>query len=142
MPVGIETIKRDIRKKVIVGVVIPVVYMWWAHTMVPIVEIDVIAQVMDREEQIGLWEDNIKMWEVMPMAGMIKMQTSGCPKIQKMCWYKTGSPPVEGRKKEVFKCLSVKVMVNEAAKIGTNRMTNNEVIKMEQVYKLCLFMGM
>lgn len=40
------------------------------------------------------------MQDTIPKAGKIKIQTSGCPKIQKMCTNNKGSPPPAGSKKE------------------------------------------
>lgn len=40
-----------------------------------------------------------------------KELTSGCPKNQNRCWYRTGSPPPVGLKKTVLKLRSIKSMV-------------------------------
>jgi len=58
------------------------------------------------------------MCEIIPNPGKIKMYTSGCPKNQNKCWYKIGSPPPAGSKKEVFKLRSVKSIVIAPAKTG------------------------
>lgn len=46
------------------------------------------------------------------------MYTSGCPKNQNKCWYKIGSPPPPGSKKEVFKFRSVNSIVIPPARTG------------------------
>jgi len=46
------------------------------------------------------------------------MYTSGCPKNQKRCWYKIGSPPPAGSKKLVLKFRSVSSMVMAPARTG------------------------
>jgi hypothetical protein len=46
------------------------------------------------------------------------MYTSGCPKNQNRCWYKIGSPPPAGSKKEVFRLRSVNNIVIAPAKTG------------------------
>lgn len=56
--------------------------------------------------------------EIIPNPGRIRMYTSGCPKNQNKCWYRIGSPPPEGSKKEVLKLRSVKSIVIAAAKTG------------------------
>jgi len=58
------------------------------------------------------------MCEIIPKPGRIKMYTSGCPKNQNKCWYKIGSPPPAGSKKDVFKLRSVKSMVIAPARTG------------------------
>lgn len=49
------------------------------------------------------------------------MYTSGCPKNQNRCWYRTGSPPPAGSKKEVFKLRSVNSIVIAPANTGSER---------------------
>jgi len=57
----------------------------------------------------------------MPNPGKIKMYTSGWPKNQNKCWYKIGSPPPAGSKKDVFKLRSVKSIVIAPANTGRER---------------------
>jgi hypothetical protein len=59
---------------------------------------------------------------------MIKIYTSGCPKNQNKCWYKIGSPPPAGSKKDVFKFRSVKSMVIAPARTGRERRRSTTVI--------------
>lgn len=72
------------------------------------------------------------MCEINPNPGKIKMYTSGCPKNQNRCWYKIGSPPPDGSKKEVFKLRSVKSIVIAPAKTGKERIKSIAVIKIDQ----------
>ena len=69
------------------------------------------------------------MWEINPNPGKIKIYTSGCPKNQNKCWYKIGSPPPEGSKKEVFKFRSVNNIVIAPAKTGNESNNKKAVIK-------------
>lgn len=65
---------------------------------------------------------------ITPKPGMIKMYTSGCPKNQKRCWYKIGSPPPATSKKLVLKFLSVNTIVIAAASTGKDNSNNTAVI--------------
>lgn len=58
------------------------------------------------------------MWEIAPKPGRIRMYTSGWPKNQNRCWYRTGSPPPEGSKNEVLRFRSVRSMVIAPANTG------------------------
>ena len=57
------------------------------------------------------------------------MYTSGCPKNQKRCWYRIGSPPPAGSKKVVFKFRSVKSIVIPAARTGRDRRRSTAVMR-------------
>jgi hypothetical protein len=63
------------------------------------------------------------------------MYTSGCPKNQNKCWYKIGSPPPAGSKKEVFKFRSVNSMVIAPANTGKERSKRTAVIITDQTNK-------
>lgn len=58
------------------------------------------------------------MWDTAPNPGRIKIYTSGCPKNQNRCWYRTGSPPPAGSKNEVFRFRSVSNIVIAPANTG------------------------
>jgi hypothetical protein len=75
------------------------------------------------------------MWEIIPNPGRIKMYTSGCPKNQKRCWYRIGSPPPTGSKNEVLKLRSVNSMVIAPAKTGNEKRRRKVVIKMAHTNK-------
>ena len=60
------------------------------------------------------------------------MYTSGCPKNQNKCWYRTGSPPPAGSKKEVFKLRSVRSIVIAPAKTGKDKSSKIAVINTAQ----------
>lgn len=49
------------------------------------------------------------------------MYTSGCPKNQNRCWYRTGSPPPAGSKNAVFRLRSVRSIVIPPARTGIDR---------------------
>lgn len=72
------------------------------------------------------------MWLIIPKPGRIKMYTSGCPKNQKRCWYKIGSPPPIGEKNTVLKLRSISSMVIAPAKTGRERRRRKAVIKIDQ----------
>lgn len=63
------------------------------------------------------------------------MYTSGCPKNQNRCWYRIGSPPPAGSKKEVFKFRSVRSMVIAPAKTGRESSNRMAVRKTAQTNK-------
>lgn len=65
---------------------------------------------------------------IIPKPGIIKMYTSGCPKNQKRCWYKIGSPPPATSKNDVLKFLSVKTIVIAPANTGRDNNNNTAVI--------------
>jgi hypothetical protein len=72
------------------------------------------------------------MWEIIPNPGKIRMYTSGCPKNQKRCWYRIGSPPPAGSKKDVFKFRSVKSIVIAPANTGKDKSNKRAVITTDQ----------
>src|ERR1700712_1650920 len=55
------------------------------------------------------------------------MYTSGCPKNQKRCWYKIGSPPPATSKNEVLKFLSVNTIVIPPANTGKDNNSKTAV---------------
>lgn len=68
------------------------------------------------------------MCEITPNPGRIRIYTSGCPKNQNRCWYRTGSPPPAGSKKDVFKLRSVRSIVMAPAKTGNVRRSRTTVM--------------
>jgi len=75
------------------------------------------------------------VWEIIPKPGRIKIYTSGWPKNQKRCWYKIGSPPPEGSKKEVLKLRSVRSMVIAPANTGRDSNRRTAVMSTDQANK-------
>jgi hypothetical protein len=69
------------------------------------------------------------VWEIIPNPGRIRIYTSGCPKNQKRCWYKIGSPPPDGSKNEVLKFRSVSNIVMAPARTGRDRRRRTAVIR-------------
>lgn len=63
-----------------------------------------------------------------PKPGIIRMYTSGCPKNQNKCWYRIGSPPPAGSKKDVFRFRSVKSMVIAPASTGSESRSRTTVM--------------
>lgn len=55
------------------------------------------------------------------------MYTSGCPKNQNRCWYRIGSPPPAGSKKDVFRFRSVSSIVIAPASTGSDKSSNSAV---------------
>jgi len=70
--------------------------------------------------------------EIIPNAGRIKIYTSGCPKNQNKCIYKTGSPPPAGSKNDVLKFRSVNSIVIAAANTGSESSSKITVTKIAQ----------
>lgn len=63
------------------------------------------------------------------------MYTSGCPKNQNKCWYKTGSPPPIGSKKEVLILRSVRSIVIAPASTGRDKRRRMAVKNTDQTNK-------
>lgn len=63
-----------------------------------------------------------------PNPGRIRIYTSGWPKNQNRCWYKTGSPPPAGSKKDVFRFRSVSSMVIAPARTGRDNSRSTTVM--------------
>ena len=68
------------------------------------------------------------MWEIIPNPGRIKIYTSGYLKNQNKCWYRIGSPPPAGSKKDVFRFRSVNSIVIAPASTGSDRRSRRAVI--------------
>jgi len=60
----------------------------------------------------------VRIWEIIPNPGRIKIYTSGWPKNQNRCWNKIGSPPPIGSKYALLKFRSRSIIVIAPAKIG------------------------
>lgn len=75
------------------------------------------------------------IWETAPNPGRIKIYTSGCPKNQNKCWYKMGSPPPAGSKKDVFRLRSVRSIVIAPANTGRDKRRRTAVITTAQTNK-------
>lgn len=63
------------------------------------------------------------------------MYTSGWPKNQNKCWYKIGSPPPEGSKKDVLTFRSVSNIVMAPARTGKDNRSRITVIFTAQTNK-------
>lgn len=79
------------------------------------------------------------MWEIMPKPGKIRIYTSGWPKNQNRCWYRTGSPPPAGSKKVVFKFRSVSSIVMPAARTGRASSSSTAVIRTDHTKRGVLY---
>ena len=77
---------------------------------------------------MGRLEYSDTIWLIIPKAGKINIYTSGWPKNQNKCWYKIGSPPPAGLKKELLKFLSVNNIVIPAANTGNDNNNKYAVI--------------
>lgn len=75
------------------------------------------------------------MCETNPNPGRIKIYTSGCPKNQKRCWKRIGSPPPAGSKKDVLKLRSSNSIVIAPAKTGSDNKSRIVVNKTDQTNK-------
>src|SRR5216683_1647827 len=72
----------------------PLMNMWWPHTMNPRNPIDSMAYTIALYPKIGLRENTDSNCEHNPIAGKIAMYTSGCPKNQNRCCHRRGEPPL------------------------------------------------
>lgn len=99
IPVGIPiTIVAHVKYERL-SMSIPIVYMWWAHTIQPRIPILLIAKIILCFPKICFLPlINSVDIEMMPKAGRIRMYTSGCPKNQKSDSKRRGSPPPQGSK--------------------------------------------
>lgn len=70
---------------------------------------------------------------MIPKAGKINTYTSGCPKNQKRCWNKIGSPPPEDKKNLVLKLRSINNIVIAPAKTGRLKSNKKIVTKILQI---------
>jgi len=75
------------------------------------------------------------IWEIIPNPGRIKIYTSGWPKNQNKCWYRIGSPPPAGSKKEVLRFRSVNNIVIAPARTGNDKRRRIAVITTDQTNK-------
>src|SRR5919205_257625 len=91
---------------------------------------------------MGLREKVEMMWLIMPKPGRIRMYTSGWPKNQNRCWYRTGSPPPAGSKKWVWKLRSVSSIVMAPASTGSDSSSRKAVTSTDQAKSgiLCMVM--
>ena len=85
---------------------IPTVNIWWLHTIHPMNAMMAPASTTVAYPKRGLRENTGNTSETIPIAGKIKMYTSGCPKTQKRCCHKTTDPPFATLKKLNAKYLS------------------------------------
>ena len=67
--------------------------MWCPHTIVERNAIAKIEATIARYPKIGFRAFVAIISDVIPSAGSNTMYTSGCPKNQNRCSYKTGEPP-------------------------------------------------
>ena len=67
-----------------------------------------------------------------PNPGRMRIYTSGWPKNQNKCWYKMGSPPPAGSKKEVLKLRSVSSIVMAPANTGRDSSSRIAVKRTDQ----------
>src|SRR5258708_26751717 len=72
----------------------PLMNMWWPHTMNPRNPIDSMAYTIALYPKIGLRDNTESNCEHKPIAGKIAMDTSGCPKNQNKGCHKSGEPPL------------------------------------------------
>lgn len=72
------------------------------------------------------------IWDTAPNPGRIRIYTSGWPKNQNRCWYRIGSPPPAGSKKDVFRLRSVNSMVIAPASTGSDSRSRITVITAAQ----------
>jgi hypothetical protein len=99
---------------------------------------DIIAYTIPKYPNTLLLELADIVVLIIPKPGIINMYTSGCPKNQKRCWYRIGSPPAAVSKNEVLKFLSVKTIVIAPAKTGKDNSSKTAVTTTAQPNKASL----
>src|ERR1044071_4080015 len=75
---------------------IPLWNMWCPQTIQPRNPIPMIANTMEWYPKIGFRDPLAMMSDTKPIAGRIRMYTSGWPKNQKRCCQSSGCPPSGG----------------------------------------------
>lgn len=137
IPVGIAIIIVAAVKYARVSISMPTVYMWWAQTIKPKIPIPIIANTIPNVPNGFIFPDLcITIWEIAPKPGRMRIYTSGWPKNQNKCWYKTGSPPPEGSKKDVFIFRSVNNIVIAPAKTGSDKRSKITVTFTDQINRV------
>ena len=86
----------------------------------------------------GFLEKAGRISETIPMAGNIKIYTSGCPKTQNRCCHNTGLAPAATTKKLNPNTLS-KLNSNKATVITGNAKTNNIAVINDIQVKIGIF---
>ena len=84
----------------------PTVNMWWLHTIQPMKAMIAPASTIVGYPNSGFLENVGRISDTMPIAGRMRMYTSGCPNTQKRCCHRTGSPPLATLKKFIPKLRS------------------------------------
>jgi len=87
----------------------------------------------DRVTEQRLREKVGRISETIPIAGRIKIYTSGCPKTQNKCCQRMGKPPLETSKKVVPKERSIINSTRAIVIAGKERIIKKAVIKVIQV---------
>lgn len=134
IPVGIAMIIVAAEKYARESMSIPTVNMWWAHTINPSSPMAMIAYIIPNIPNVSFFPVyRVRMWEIIPNPGIMRMYTSGCPKNQNRCWNRMGSPPPAGSKKELLKFRSVRIMVIPPASTGKDRRSRIVVVATAQM---------
>ena len=91
-----------------------------------------MAHTMAWYPKISLLASFGMIWLMIPNPGRIRIYTSGCPKNQKMCWKRIGSPPPTAAKNVVLKWRSVNSIVIPAANAGRATTRRIDVMRTDQ----------
>jgi len=105
----------------------PTANMWWPQTIQPNKPMRNNAINILSLPKIINCVNLVIIVDTKPKAGNINMYTSGWPKNQNKCWNKSKSPPLNGSKKQLLKCLSEIIIVIHAAKTGIDIINRREV---------------
>ncbi len=103
----------------------PTINKWWPQTIQPKNVIVKIAINIESLPKIIHWQYLERISLIIPNAGNISIYTSGWPKNQNKCWNRIKSPPLNGSKNDVLKCLSKIIIVIHPANTGND--TNNRI---------------
>lgn len=110
----------------------PTTNIWCPHTMHPNKPIRNKAISIESRPNIINCVNLEIIEETKPKAGKIKIYTSRWPKNQNKCWNNSKSPPRKGSKKHELKCLSLIIIVIQAANTGIEITKSKDVKKIDQ----------
>ena len=111
----------------------PTVNMWWLQTIQPMNPMITPESTTTGYPNSGFLEKVGTISEIMPMAGSMRMYTSGCPKIQNRCCQSIGLAPAAGTKKFAPKNRSNISSIRATVITGNASTRRNEVTRVIQV---------
>ena len=107
----------------------PTINKWWPQTIAPKNVMVKIAINIESLPKIIHWQYLDKISLIIPKAGNISICASGWPENQDECWSGIKSPPLNGSRNDVLKCLSKIIIVIQPANTGKDTNSSIEVKK-------------